>query len=131
MKRPQSFVAIGIVLSAACYAQHCPDPTQRRATVGGDTIEGSVSLHQKPLKFSELQLSSNGKTTWVGATGHDGSFHIRGLRPGTYRLTVSRWGSTTIRVSPDLTKSFGNRQSPLYELLLQDDGCIMALTVFN
>ena len=131
MKRLQSLVAIGIVLSAACYAQHCPDPTQRRAKVGGDTIEGSVFLHQTPLKFSQLRLSSNGKTTWVGATDHDGSFHIRGLRPDTYRLTVGGWGSTTIRVSPDLTKSVGNGQSPLYELLLRDDGCIMTLTVFN
>ena len=90
-----------------------------------------MSLDQKPLNLSQLRLSSNGKTTWVGATGHDGSFHIRGLRPGTYRLTVRGWGSTTIRVSPDLPTSFGNGQSRLYELLLQDDGCIMTLIVFN
>jgi hypothetical protein len=131
MNRLQSLVAIGIALSAACYAQHCPEPKQQRATVGGDTIEGSVSLHQKPLEFSQLRLSSNGKTTWVGATDHDGLFRIRGLRPDTYRLTVWGWGSTTIRVSPDLTKSFGNGQSLLYELLLVDDGCIVTLTVVN
>ena len=89
-------------------------------------------LHQTPLKFSQLRLSSNGKTTWVGATDHDGSFHIGGLRPGTYRLTVGGWGSTTIQcASPDLNHPFGNGQSLLYELLLVDDGCILTLTVMN
>lgn len=131
MNRLQSLIAIGIVVSAACYAQHCPDPKLQQAAVGGDTIEGSVNLHQKPLKFAQLRLSSNGKTTWVGATDHEGLFHIRELRPDSYRLTVRGWGSTTIRVSSDLTKSFGNGQSLLYELLLVDDGCIVTLTVMN
>jgi len=131
MKRLQSLSAIGIVVSAACCAQHCPDPKLQQAAVGADTIEGSVNLHQKPLEFAHLRLSSNGKTTWVGFTDRDGLFHIRGLRPDTYRLTVRGWGSTTIRVVSDLTKSFGNGQSLLYELLLVDDGCIVTITVAN
>ena len=96
MKRLQSLVAIGIVLSAACYAQHCPDPTQRRAKVGGDTIEGSVSLHQKPLKFSQLRLSSNGKTTWVGATDHD-RLIVLASEAFSPTPTVSPWGDGEVQ----------------------------------
>ena len=128
MKRLQSLVAIGIVLSAACYAQHCPDPKQQRAAVGGDTIEGSVSLHSETAKvlLTTTFFKFNGKTTWVGATDHDGSFHIGGLRPDTYRLTVRGWGSTSIRVSPDLNHPFGNGAVTFStNCYSSDDGCIL------
>jgi Carboxypeptidase regulatory-like domain len=126
-----SLVAIGIVLSAACHAQRCPDPNLQRAAIGGDTIDGYVSLHQKPLKSAQVRLLSNGKTTWVGSTNDVGSFQIKGLRPGTYRLTVKGWGNATIRISPDLTKSFGNGQMLFYSLLLVDNECIATITVTN
>ena len=125
MKALPSLIAIGIGLSAACHAQRCPDPNSQRAAIGGDAIDGNVSLQQKPLKAAQVQLLSNGKTTWTGSTNDAGSFHIKGLQPGTYRLTVKGWGSTTIRVSPDLSKSFG------YFLLLVDNECIETFMVIN
>jgi len=103
MKALPSLVAIGIVFSAACHAQRCPDPNSQRAAIGGDTIDGYVILQEKPLKSTQDRLLFNGKTTWVGSTNDVGSFQIKGLRPGTYRLTVKGWGSATIRISPDLT----------------------------
>ena len=131
MKALPSLVAIGIMLSAACYAQSCPDPKMQRAAIGGDTINGVVTLEQKPLKFAQVRLLFNGKTTWVGSTNGIGSFEIKGLRPGTYRLTVKGWGSTTIRVSPALTHSFGNGQTLNYSLMLVDNECIWTVMVAN
>ena len=131
MKALPSLVAIGIALSAACYAQRCPDPKMQRAAIGGDTINAYVSLQQKPLKSAQVRLLCNGKTSWVGSTDDIGSFQIRGLRPGTYHLTVKGWGSATIRISPALTHSFGNGQMLNYSLLLRDDGCIWTITVMN
>jgi hypothetical protein len=130
MKALPSLVAIGIMLSAACYAQSCPDPKMQRAAIGGDTINGVVTLKQKPLIRPGSTLF-NGKTTWVGSTNDIGSFEIKGLRPGTYRLTVKGWGSTTIRVSPALTHSFGNGQTLNYSLMLVDNECIWTVMVAN
>jgi hypothetical protein len=131
MKGLPSLVAIGIVLSAACHAQPCPNRNSRRAAIGGDPIDGYVSLQQMPLKYAQFRLLSNGKTTWVGSTNDVGSFQIKGLRPGTYHLTVRGWGSATIRISPDLTKSFGNGQTLLYSVLLVDNECIVTITHMN
>jgi hypothetical protein len=124
MKTIPFLVAIGIVLSAGCYAQHCPDPRLHQAVIGGDTIVGAVLLHHKPLLFAESQLFfSDGKAAWVGTTDKNGGFHIRHLRPDTYRLVVQGWGSTTIRISANLTK-LHNGQTPFYSVQLMDDGCI-------
>jgi len=95
----------------------------QHAVIGGDTIDGGVSLHHKPLKFAQLRLSfSNGTTAWVGTTDKDGRFHIRDLRPDTYRLDVRGWGTATIRI---------NGQQVFYTLALMDDECIGAVTVTN
>lgn len=91
MKARLSLVAIGIVLWAACHAQRCPDPKLQRAAIGGDTIDGYVSQRQKPLKSAEVRLLLNGRTRWVGSTNDIGAFQIKGLRPGTYGLTVKGW----------------------------------------
>ena len=131
MKALLALAAIGIGLSAVCYAEHCPDPRLQLAVIGGDTIDGSVLLHHKPLKFAQLRLSSpNGKTVWVGTTDKDGEFHIRDLRPDTYRLVVRGWGSTTVRISPDLNK-LPNGQMLFYSVQLTDSGCIGTMTVTN
>jgi len=130
MKALPSLVAIGIVLSAACHAQSCPDPKSQQAAIMGDTINGYVSLQQRPLKSAQVRLLSNGKTIWVGSTDKIGSFHIKRLRPGTYRLSVRGWGGTTIRINPDLTKPCGNGQ-PIYEVWLVDSECIWTVTVMN
>ena len=129
MKSLPSLVAIGIVLSATCCAQTCPGPKTRQVTIGGDTIDGYVSLQQRPLKSAQVRLRSSGKMTWVGSTKDDGSFHIKDLRRGIYSLTVSGWGSAIIRINPDLTKSSG--QTIYYSLLLVDNECIATLKVMN
>jgi hypothetical protein len=131
MKALPSLVAIGIVLSAASYAQRCPDPKLQQAAIGGDTIDGYVSLQQRPLMSAQVRLLSNGKTVWAGSTDDIGSFHIKGLRRGTYRLTVKGWGSTIIRINPDLTHSFGNGQMLYYSLLLLDNECVATVMVTN
>ena len=112
-------------------APSCPDPRLRLAIIGGDTITGGVLIHKKPLKFAQLRLhSSNGKTAWVGMTDKDGSFRITDLPPDTYRLDVRGWGSTTIRLNPDLNK-LPNGQIPAYSVLLMENGCVGTLTVVN
>jgi hypothetical protein len=127
MKRLPALAVIGIVLSAVCYAKHCPDPRLQQAVIGGDTINGNVRLHDKPLKFAQLRLFfSNGKTAWVGTTGKDGGFQIRDLRPDTYRLVVRGWGSTTIRVIPE-QKTFTGQAF----VDLMDTECTATVTVTN
>ena len=126
------WIAITLVLvTSVCYANHCPDPRLQQAVIGGDTIDGSVRLHHKPLKFAQLQLFfSNGKHAWVGTTDKDGRFHIRQLRPDTYRLDLRGWGSTTIRISPDLNK-LSNGQTVFYSVQLMEGECIGTTTVTN
>ena len=103
----------------------------RQAVIGGDTIDGSVVVHEKPLKFAQVLLYfSTGKTAWVGTTDKNGAFHIRDPRPVTYRLVVRGWGSTTIRISPDLNK-LPNGQTLFYSVLLTDGGCVGTITVTN
>jgi hypothetical protein len=103
----------------------------QQAVIGGDTIDGSVRLHNKPLQFAQLLLYfSNGRTAWVGKTDKDGRFNIRQLRPDTYRLNVQGWGSTTIRVSPDLNK-LSSGQTVFYSVDLLDGECIGTTTVTN
>ena len=131
MKSLASLVAIGILLPAACYAQHCSDPISHRAEIGGDAINGSVVLQDRPLKAAKVHLFFNGKTIWVGLTDSGGSFHIKNLRPGTYRLTVEGWSGSTIRISSDLTKRFGNGQVPYYWVLFIDNKCVWTVTVMN
>ena len=51
------WIAITLVfVTSVCYANHCPDPGLQQAVIGGDTIDGSVRLHHKPLKFAQLRL---------------------------------------------------------------------------
>jgi hypothetical protein len=64
-------------------------------------------------------------------TDEIGAFEVKGLRPGTYRLTVKEWGSATIRINPALNHSFGNGQEVNYSLLLIDNECVMTLMVMN
>jgi len=58
MKALPSLIAIAIVLSAACYAQRCPNPKMQLPAIGGDTINGYVSLQRKPLKSAQDLLFS-------------------------------------------------------------------------
>jgi hypothetical protein len=123
-------LTLDVQLEPSDYATHCPDPRLQRAVIGGNTIEGSVRLRHEPLKFAQLQLFFlNGKTAWLGTTDKDSRFHIRDLEPDTYRLDVQGWGTTMVRISPDLNK-LSNGQTLSYSVQLMDDECI-GTTVTN
>lgn len=126
------WIAITLVfVTSVCYAKHCRDPKFQQAVIGGDTIDGSVRLHHKTLKFAQVRLFfSNGDPAWVGKTDKDGGFHIRQLRPDTYRLDVRGWGSTRIIISPDLNK-LSNGQTVFYSVQLMGDECVGTTTVTN
>ena len=119
------WIAITLVFfTSVCFAKRCPDPRLQQAVIGGETIDGSVRPHNKPLKFAQVGLFfSSGESAWVGKTDKDGGFHIKQLRPDTYRLDVRGWGSTSIRISPDLTK-LSNGQTVFYSVQLMEDECI-------
>jgi len=121
------WVAVAFVLGTCfCFASPCPDPRLRQAEIGGDTINGSVVLHQNPVKSALVRLYfSTGKTAWVGVTDKDGNFRITDLQPDTYRLDVRGWGSTTIRLDPALNQ-LPNGQVPSWHLTLDDDECVGA-----
>ena len=105
-------------------APRCPDLGLRLAIIGGDTITGGVLIHKKPLKFAQLRLySSTGNTAWVGMADREGSFRITHLPPDTYHFDVRGWGSTTIRLNPDLNK-LPNGQIPAYSVLLMENGVL-------
>ena len=73
----RSFGITLVFFSCLCYASHCPDPNLQQAVIGGDTINGSIVLQRKPLKFAQLRLYySTGKAAWAGMTDRDGSFRI-------------------------------------------------------
>ena len=92
--------------------------------IGGDTINARVSL-TKPLTLAQVRLYfSTGKTAWVEVTDKDGGFRITHLPPGTYRLEVRGWGSTTIRLDPKLN-NFGT-QVPDWDVELMEDECVGA-----
>jgi len=122
-----------ILASSLCTAgSHCPDPTQRQATINGQSfITGHVNHdgtgHPKPLKFAKVQVySSSGQLAYVGETDKDGVFTIGPLPEGNYHLVVSGWGRTTVRLSPE--------QDPVglggdYDLILNDHECVLVESV--
>lgn len=127
----RSFGITLVLFTSLCYASHCPDPNLRQAVIGGDTLNGSIILQKKPLKFAQLRLYfSTGKTAWVGMTDKDGGFSITNFRPDTYRLDVRGWGSATIRLNPDLNK-LSNGQIPAYSVQLIENECVGTTTVVN
>ena len=121
-----------VLATTLCHAgPRCPDPRLRLAIIGGDTINGSLLIHKRPLKFVQLRLySSTGKTAWVGMTDKDGGFRVTQLPPDTFRLYVRGWGSTTIRLNPDLN-TLPNGQIPAYSVQLLENECVATTTVVN
>jgi hypothetical protein len=126
------WIAIALVfVGHMCHANSCPDPRLQQAIIGGETIDGSVRLHNKPLKFAQARLFfSNGESAWIGKTDKDGEFHIKNLRPDTYRLEIRGWGSTTVRIRPDLNR-LSNGQTLFYSLQLMEHECIATTTITN
>jgi hypothetical protein len=121
-----------LISAATLYnaAPRCPDPKLQKAAIGGNTVNGGVELHKKPLKFAKVRLySSSEETAWIGKTDKDGAFRTTRLPPDDYRLEISGWGSTTIRLDPEIDK--GLRQTPSWSLLLMDNGCVGTMQVTN
>ena len=118
-----------ILASSLCTAgSHCPDPTQRQATINGQSsIEGYVypdgTGHPKPLKFAKVQVySSLVQPGYVGETDEDGWFTTGPLPEGNYHVLVSGWGSTTVRLSPEQEHvELGGGHA----LILRDHECVL------
>jgi len=110
---------------AAIAGSHCPDPTRRQATIGGQTIAAYVSpKNGKPFSFETVRVySSTGQLAYVGATDKEGSFSTDSLPEGDYRLTVSGWGSTSVRLSHELDKKYGSLGTS-FSLDLMDNECV-------
>lgn len=121
-----------IFAASLCFAgPRCPDPRQRQASIGGNTIRGNVNLHKKAVKFAHVRIYfSSGKTAWAGATDANGNFTSNGLDPGDYRLQIERWGSITVRLDPNSHKTTGNK-TPLWRLFLSDHSCVMPAMFWN
>jgi hypothetical protein len=101
----------------------CPDPNQREAKIGGNSITGYVLLHKRPLRGALVWLYAVDLLTWIGFTDENGEFATGKLPPGVYRLDVAEWGSTRVQLDPNLDKGHGG-QTPAWSLLLIDSGCV-------
>jgi len=102
----------------------------QEAVIGGNTIDGGVVLHKKPVKFARVRVySSSGEIAWIGKTDKDGTFKTAQLPSGDYRLEISGWGSTTIHLNPEIDK--GIRQTPIWNILLTDNACVATIQFVN
>jgi hypothetical protein len=120
----RTFLTAFILCTSLSFASHCPDLRLRQATIGGDAITGYVILRNGPLKSAQMRLyDSSGKTAWVGLTDKHGGFSITHLRPDTYRLEVSGWGTAKIRLNPELDK-LSTGQVPVWGVELMDNECV-------
>lgn len=115
-----------IFAASLCFAEsRCPDPKQRQASIGGDTIRGNVILHKKAVKFAQVRIYFlSGKIAWAGATDGNGNFTSNDFPPGEYRLEIEQWGSTTVQLDPNLRKATGNK-TPAWSFLLRDHSCVI------
>ena len=130
MTRGAFLLALILAVTLCNAASRCPDPKQQEAAIGGNTINGGVVLHKKPVKFAKVRLySSSGETAWIGKTDKDGTFRTTQLPPGDYRLEISGWGSTTIHLNPEMDK--GLRQTPGWNLFLIDNACVATIQSMN
>jgi hypothetical protein len=120
-----------LAVSVSVAAARCLDPKLKEAVIGGNTINGGVILHEKPLRFSKVRVhASSRETAWIGKTDKDGTFKTTQLPPGDYRLKISGWGSTAVRLTPELDRGpFG--QVPAWNLLLIDNGCVATIQIMN
>ena len=85
-----AFLLTLILAATLCdAASRCPDPKLQEAEIGGNTINGGVVLHKKPVKFAKVRLySSSGETAWIGKTDKDGTFKTAQFPPATIDLRL-------------------------------------------
>jgi hypothetical protein len=81
----------------------------------------------KIVRYSEY--SSSSKKVWTGRTNREGWSRTSTLASGDYRVEVDGWGSTTVRVNPELDK--GHIQIGEWHVLLMDNGCAGSAHIVN
>jgi hypothetical protein len=120
-----------IFVTSLCFAgSRCADAGMRQASIGGNTIRGSVILSKKPVQFTPVRIYfSSGKAAWSGATDANGNFASNELPPGGYRLDIEHWGSTEIQLRPNLHTGTSNK-TPLWNLFLSDHSCVMTAMIW-
>jgi hypothetical protein len=126
-----AFLLTLILPATLCNAaSRCRDLKLQEPAIGGNTINGGVVLHKKPVKFANVHLySSSGETAWIGKTNKDGTFKTAQLPPDDYRLEISGWGSATIHLNPEIDKGF--RQTPVWNIPLIDNACVATIQIMN
>ena len=122
MKLNTVLVAV-LLIGDTLIAAECPDARRRSVEIGGDTISGLVSEARKPIKSVSVRLYSGGKLVATDQTNNDGRFTIHDLSPGKYTLSVTGWGSTTVRINPERDRPF-LPQHPAWTISLSDRGCV-------
>ena len=118
---------MGVLLIAfvpSCFAASgCPDLKMREAVVGGDSINGVVTLQGKAVKSALVSLNSvKGKFARGTTTDKNGAFTLYRIPPGKYSLTVYGWGRIPIQVDPKADRDYP--QKPNWSVTLTDNGCI-------
>jgi hypothetical protein len=108
---------LALLIGNLPIAAQCPDPRYRELEIGGDTISGYVSIARKRWPSASVQLYSWGRLLRTTQTDNDGQFTINDVSPGKYTLSVTGWGSTTIRIDPEFDRPFLPRTTPLTHLL--------------
>jgi hypothetical protein len=56
-------------------------------------------------------------------TDNEGRFTIYHVSPGKYTLSVTHWGSTTVRINPERDRPF-RPQQPAWSISLLGRGCV-------
>lgn len=109
----------------------CKDPRLQKAVIGGDMIAGTAFRKPKHLlRSAQVNLYLADRRVWTGVTDKNGGFMISHLEPGTYKLSVSGWGSAEVELKPELSM-LRNGQRLAYSLMLIEDTCIAVTTVTN
>jgi hypothetical protein len=88
-------LALALLLTNCAHAQKNPKaPKEESCSVSGMVMKMADSA---PLRKAHVALSSvEDPNRTVGAiTGADGHFAMKGIEPGSYRLSVSRLGFVT------------------------------------
>jgi len=130
--------AVVLLMIGCATAQHvqgvrpkCPDARLREAAIGGDAVTGVVILRKKPLQSAIVRFyDSSGKTAWIGATDSKGEFKTSQLLSGKFRVEISRWGSTTVELSPQLDQEFAP-QVPAWRVFFEDNACVSWAMTLN